>query len=147
MSDENFIDALEEVVSQSKSSIAIGGAPLALLLAQLKHLVSVDGFWVSLLLTIAIVSLGIATFGAWYIANIAQSTLAVEKWRKNAEPPQKGREYFDFLKQLNPHAEVLYSEAGFVEVSRIWAKPTVFFLFLGYIALIVLLLTFVWSTP
>lgn len=147
MSDENYIDAMEELVSQSKASIAIGGAPLALLLAQLRHLTAIEGLWSSCLLTIASLSLGVATFGAWFIGVSAQNVLAVEKWRKGGVTPQKGKQYFEFLKELNPNAEAMYSEEGFIAISRKWAKPTVACLLVGYLSLILLLLTFIWSSP
>jgi len=147
VSDENYIEAMKVVVAQNKSMIAVSGAPLALLLIQSRHLLSLEGFWIPLLVTFATVTLFIATCFSWYIANFFQSTLASEILLKNGEVSIKGRKYMEFIHQLSRQEQYLYTEEGMVDLSKKLAWPTAILLGVGYLSLLILVLSFIWMEP
>jgi len=145
--DENYLAALKIIVDQSKSSIAISGAPLALLLTQSRYLLSLEGWFVSSAMTIAIVSLFFAMSGSWLLASHAQATLASETLFKDGGTPKKGRLYYDFIQRLTHQSQHKYTELGFVELSQKLVWPVAVAILIGYISIITLMLYFVWSTP
>ena len=144
--DSNYIEAMKIVVGQTKASIAVSAAPLALLLAQSRHILALEGVWYSLLMTSATVSLFVATVFSWLMAYYAEATLASETFQQDGKEPRKGQLYKKFIWELSNSTAYPYTEAHFIKVCRHFVWPTVYAIVTGYVSLFVLMLSFIWGS-
>ncbi|WVX49817.1 hypothetical protein ROLI_029120 [Roseobacter fucihabitans] len=143
--ESNYVEALKEVSSQSKSSIGVCALPLGILLAQLRFLAQVESVWLSLWTSIAAIALFCGVLIAWYMSVFIQCTLAMEIYRKNGNTTVKGQHYLAFLKRLTKQDELPFTEQGMVAISEPLVLPFWTFTIVGYVSLLVLLLSIVWG--
>ncbi|MGJ8625754.1 MAG: hypothetical protein ACSHXB_02235 [Sulfitobacter sp.] len=147
MSNANFIEALEEIVKMSRSSIAFFGAPLALLLSQLRFLHSLDGFWVSALATVSALSLVVGTYLAIDSSYRGHALLAKEKLTRDGNQDGKGFLYLKWFEGVMEPAGFVTSEEAFVAHSEWLQRPVKILFFVSYGSLVLLLLIAIWTGP
>ncbi|MEP2533476.1 hypothetical protein [Shimia sp.] len=144
--DSNYLEALKEIAEQSRRSVAISSVPLGIVLVQLRYLASVDSIWLQLIATVAVSSLFIATFLAWYVSMTVQSTFELELYRRDGNESQKGRLYYDWVLSIAKNPNV-FTEPHAVSILRKLVGPFWAFASIGYVALITLILSLIWSSP
>lgn len=142
--DTNYLEALKEVADQSKSSIGIASAPLAIVLVQLRYLSSVEAIWIKLIATGAVASLFVATVLAWIMANDVKITLALELYDRDGKKSEKGTAYRSFILRGN---ETTFSEDGAIEVAKRFVGKFWAFALIGYLLLFILVLGIIWQNP
>ncbi|MBM1687645.1 hypothetical protein [Sulfitobacter geojensis] len=143
--EENYIDSLKVLLDMMKGNIALSGVPLALLLSQLRVLLANENLLISIVLTLAVVCLFVATSLSWATSQFGHSLLALDLYHKGDKLPKKGRLYLDFIRSLSSDHELLYSEKTFVNLVKKTVYPIVYLIVFGYLSLFFLFLLVIWQ--
>jgi hypothetical protein len=144
---EEFINALEEAVKMARASIAVFGAPLALIAAQLRFLAAIDSVYVSIVATLALAVFAYGTVLAWNAAARTHLLLIKEKLLVSGRTTGKGIMYLSYVEAMFSTKDEEISEESLVRFSSTNRNLLMNLLISGYGLLLVLLMSVVWSTP
>lgn len=147
MSDENYVEALKEIVSQTKTNIGIFGIPLILVFAQLKSLQNIEGFIVSLFATFTVVALSAGLCLSWYSWLMVHNFYSKELLLKNGNSGGKGFLYLEYLDSMFADGPVQLTEEGMLKITRFLIKPVAWCLTIGYGSMAILILSVIWISP
>ena len=147
MSEENYIEALEETVKMSKSSMGIFGIPLALLLSQFRFLAAIDSVLISLLATVSAIIFFLGTIIAFDLNNRTHFLLAKEKLMLGGNSVGKGFQYLEYIEEFLEKSNIEISESALVEQASILMNPLKYLIYFGYSSIVLLLIIVVWTPP
>ena len=136
------LDALKEASSQAKSDMALFGAPLLLLLTQLRFLVSVDQTLIKLLATIGMVSLFSGLLAVWCLWSVISAWYAIELLCKEGRVDDGMGA--NFLRAVDPNGDRI-NEDAYLKLRAVLHPVMMICLPVGYFALAILLLFLIWS--
>ncbi len=142
---EAYIEALREMVSGSKQAVVVAAAPLAIVLTQLRFLSAIDSWWISLIATITVLGLFLATAIGWYLYMVAQSFLALELHDNDGLPPKKGQVYRKYITEMWGENAKQLTEEGYVELCQSTLSLFQKSLIAGYFGAALLLIGLIWS--
>lgn len=131
----------------ARASIAVFGAPLALIAAQLKFLAAIDSVYVSLVATLALAVFAYGTVLAWNAAARTHLLLIKEKLLISGRTDGKGTLYLSYVEAMFSSNNDEISEEALVRFSSANRNLLKNLLLSGYGLLLVLLMSVVWSTP
>ena len=144
MNEKNYIAALEEVAKITRTSIAIFGAPLAILIAQARFLGSVDSYFIAALASGAAFLFAIGTVLAFLSSSWVSFLLAKEKLIQSGNSSGKGFAYLRFHEGLLAKSGVELTEEGLLEHDRKMIRPFQVLLIGGYSLLALLFVAVLW---
>jgi hypothetical protein len=143
--EEQYLDALREVVRQGTTGVAVFAIPLGLLLTQLRLLLAIDHFFIKLLSTVSLLAFATGVVIAFITRTLSEQLLAKEMLIANGNNSGKGFEYLRFMEKLWSKSGQDISEQGLISNAKKVQKPIIICLVIGYGTSVLLILFAIWS--
>jgi len=141
--DEQYLEALNKGVRNTRTNLAIFVAPLLLMLAQLRTIIALDVGWLSLLATIALLAFSVGTVVSFLLLALFQSFEVKEILDLAKREKGRGVAYLNYYKSLHPNL----TEEWLIGFANRIAGLSLVCMLLGYLSLATLLIAVIWSTP
>jgi hypothetical protein len=140
-----YIGAIESIIEAHKVYLALSGAPLVALIAQLWWIQTTESVFVKAIITLAVVCLLFSGAVSIFMLDLARSYLAKVKLESDhAEAVDSP--YLRYLLELYRGSVGDLTEDGLTNLARKFTHPLVYAMLLGWGLLILALFVTIWST-